>query len=216
MITIAKYSFLFVCLLVFCFITLSCTSQPSHKGKRELVPHPEKYEHDGYSEFANSINFVPDTSIAIISLNNSNNVNSYLGIDVMDNLVEKTLPYSSIISSNSKQRLTFYFHYGGSKNEFSEFKVSYVQMIKRNENKVVHKEFVTESGIKLGISIGELLSLKGEPKEITINGTSTYHYEINDYNNSKFLKHYKMPIYYANFTFENSYLIEFEFGFEYP
>lgn len=31
-----------------------------------------------------------------------------------------------------------------------------------------------------------------------------------------FLNRYNMPIYYAEYNFENAYLKRFEFGFEYP
>ena len=199
-------------------ITTSCTNGTGQEGKRELLPNPEKYVHDGYSEQPDSLKpkFEPDTTIGPISLINSENVDTYLGENVMERLVDKGLPNSSVISSDSKQRLTFYFHPGRVKKEFSEYKVSYVQQKDRNEFVTDNKEFVTESGIKLDMTMGEFRSIKGEPDSITKGETTIFHYKIEDFKNSEFLKKYNMPIYYADYNFSNGYLIEFKFGFEYP
>lgn len=204
-------------LIGFAFIT-SCNNGTGKEGKRELVPNPEKYVHDGYAEKTDSLKpeFKPDTLIGQISLVNSKNVQSFLGENVMDRLVDDGLPNSIVISKDSKQRLTFYFHPGGVKNEFSEFRVNYFDQKGRDEFVTDEKEFVTESGIKLGMTMGELRAIKGEPDSLTNNETITFHYRIDDFQNSEFLRSYNMPIYYANYKFKNGYLIEFRFGFEYP
>lgn len=196
----------------------SCNNSVGQEGKRELVPNPEKYVHDGYTEQPNSIKpeFKPDTLIGKISLVSSKNVQSYLGENVMDRLEDKGLPNSSVNSKDSKQRLTFYFHPGGVKNEFSEFRVNYVDQKGRDEFVTDEKEFVTESGIKLGMTMGEVRAIKGEPDSMTNDETSTFHYRIDDFKNSEFLRIYNMPIYYADYKFKNGYLTEFSFGFEYP
>ena len=197
---------------------LSCNNSTQNKGQREIIPNPEKYVHDGYLELPDSLKpkFKPDTSIGEISINNSDNVNKYLGKDVMENLIFKGLPNSSVTSIDRKQRLTFYFHPGNTAKEFSEFKVSYNESKNRKEVVTDDKEFKTESGIKLGMTSGEIRSIKGEPKKITKNETTIFHYKIDDFKNSEFLKNYNMPIYYADYVFNNGYLIEFRFGFEYP
>ncbi len=204
-------------LLGLAFLT-SCNNGTGQEGKRELLPNPEKYVHDGYMEQPDSLKpeFKPDTLIGQISLVNSKNVQSYLGENVMDRLVNNGLPNSSIISKDSKQRLTFYFHPGGVKNEFSEFKINYVDQKGRGEFVARDKEFVTESGIKLGMTMGEFRTIKGEPDSLTNDETSTFYYRIDDFQNSEFLRSYNMPIYYAEYKFENGYLTEFRFGFEYP
>jgi hypothetical protein len=199
-------------------LLISCNNGTGQEGKRELVPNPEKYVHDGYAEQPDSIKpeFKPDTLIGQISLVNFKNVQSFLGENVMDRLVDNGLPNSSVISKDSKQRLTFYFHPGGVKNEFSEFKVNYVDQKGRDEFVTEEGEFITESGIKLGMTMGEFRAIKGEPDSLTNNETSTFHYRIDDFQNSEFLKSYNMPIYYADYKFKNGYLTEFRFGFEYP
>ncbi len=52
------------------------------------MPNPEKYEHDGYSNLADTIKptFIPDTSIRKISLINSTNIDEYLGLNSMEKL----------------------------------------------------------------------------------------------------------------------------------
>ncbi|QCE42084.1 hypothetical protein [Psychroserpens sp. NJDZ02] len=197
---------------------VSCNNSATNQGQREIIPNPEKNVRDDYLKLPDSLKpkFKPDTLIGEISINNSDNVNKYLGKDVMEKLIFKGLPNSSVTSIDRKQRLTFYFHPGNTAKEFSEFKVNYNENKNRKEQVTNDKEFKTESGIKLGMTSGEVRSIKGEPKIITENGTTMFHYKIDDFQNSEFLKKYNMPIYYANYVFKNGYLIEFSFGFEYP
>ena len=208
-------------LIITCCLTLflsSCNNVTKNQGEREMLPNPEKYVQDGYLELADSLKpkFKPDILIGEISINNSDNVNEYLGKEVMEKLIFQGLPNSSVISADGKQRLTFYHHPGNTVKEFSEFKVNYNETKNRNDKATDDKEFNTESGIKLGMTSGELRSIKGEPKITTENETTVFHYKIDDFQNSEFLKNYNMPIYYADYVFDNGYLIEFRFGFEYP
>ncbi len=188
------------------------------QGHRELVPNPEKYEHDGYSELQDTLkpSFKPDTTVGEIRLINSINIDEYLGENVMDRLVDEPFYNCSVISTDKNQRLTVYFHPGGVRKEFSEFKVDYVDNSSKNAFVTKDNEFITESKIKLGITIGDLKAIKGEPDKISKNETTKFHYRVDDFENSEFLKKYNYPSYYADYEFENGYLIEFRFGFEYP
>jgi hypothetical protein len=199
---------------------ISCKSTTSKNGQRELIPNPEKYEHDKYVQIADSLKpvFHPDTVIGKIRLNSIENISDYLGADIMDRLTDSGLPAAEVLSEDKKQRLKVYFHPGGMKNEFSEFEISYNKKIDRGEPRATDdKEFITESNIKLGITVGDLKSIKGEPDSIiSTNKTIIYHYKIDDFDSSDFLKRYNMPIYFADYEFKNGYLIKFKFGFEYP
>ena len=205
-------------ILIGLVLVTSCTNRTKQGGKRELVPNPEKYVHDGYFEQPDTLKpkFKPDTVIGQISLINSENVDTYLGENVMEKLADEVIPYSNVISRDSKQQLTFYFHPGRVKKEFSEFEVSYLTRKDRNARVIKEKEFITENGIKLGMTMGEFRSIKGEPDTITNGKTTIFHYQIDDFENSEFLKKYNMPIYYADYKFKNGYLNEFRFGFQYP
>ena len=210
-------NYIFTILIGLVLVT-SCTNRTKQGGKRELVPNPEKYVHDGYFEQPDTLKpkFKPDTVIGQISLINSENVDTYLGENVMEKLADEVIPSSNVISRDSKQQLTFYFHPGGVKKEFSAFEVSYLTRKDRNARMIKEKEFITENGIKLGMTMGEFRSIKGEPDTITNGKTTIFHYQIDDFENSEFLKKYNMPIYYADYKFKNGYLNEFRFGFQYP
>jgi hypothetical protein len=205
-------------LFVFCISQFSCRTTPSEQGQREMIPNPEKYEHDGYSQFPDSLKpvFYPDTVIGKISFLNTENVADYLGEDVMDRPDSKGLLTTEVYSKNRKQLLKIYLHPGSYKNEFSEFEIKYNDRIDRDIWIVDDTEFKTESDIKLGITIGDLRSIKGEPDSIIYNSTVTFLYEINLNDTSDFLDRYNMPRYYSDYEFMNGYLIRFKFGFEYP
>lgn len=206
-------------MFIVALLLLNCQTNAKNQGQRELVPHPEKYVHDGYLELHDSIKpqFKPDTMIGPISLIDPTHVEDYLGGNVKSRLIEDDgLPNASVISSDSKQRFRFYFHPGNGENDYSEFEVSYVQQITANDIRIKDQEFTTESGIKLGMTMGALRALKGEPHSITEKETTTFHYKIDDYDTSDFLLKYNMPVYYAHYEFSNGYLIAFKFGFDYP
>lgn len=215
-----------------------------HKGQRILVPTPEKYVQDGYSQQSDSLKsrFRPDTTIGQISLLNAKNAEAYLGKHVMDSLTDDKLPNASVISSDSTQRLTFYFHPGNAAKEFSAFQISYVDQIRSNEKVTKDKVFKTESGIKPGLTMDELRSIKGKPDSVSLSmtismtitkhfsmstkseadtskpdttETTVWHYKIDDFKNAEFLKRYNIPAYYADYKFKNGYLAEFRFGFAY-
>ena len=197
-----------------------CSNGTSQKklGQRELVPNIERYEYDQYSEIQDAwkTKFKPDTTVGEIRLLNSINIDKYLGEDVMYRLVDKPSYNCSVYSLDKKQRLTVYFHPGGMEKEFSEFKVDYVKNPSKNNFVTTDKEFITESKVKLGITTGDLKAIKGEPDSISKNETIKFYYRIDDYENSDFLKKYNYPSYYSEYEFENGYLIEYRFGFEYP
>ena len=82
-----------------------------------------------------------------------------------------------------------------------------------NENKTNRVMIFTESGIKLGISKKDLIKIKGN------NFVETNHvlrYEISDYEKSHFLEKYNLPIYFAEYTFDQDKLSKIYSGFEYP
>lgn len=202
----------------------NCSNQTCQDAsvQRELIPNPEKYEHDGYSNLADTLKpiFLPDTTIGHISLVDTNYINSCLGDNSMDRLTKvgetDDLPHLSILSSDKKQLMTLYFHPGSVVNEFSEFKVSYNNGSNQKSKAWKEKEFETENGIKLGITIGDLKSIKGDPDRVTKKEITCFHYTIADFEDSEFLKRYGYPSYYADYKFKDGYLIEFRFGFEYP
>lgn len=160
-------------------------------------------------------NYLPDVSISKIKLLDTLGVEKYIGSQVIYKL-NNGLPRSiSFSSSNFNQTLEIYHHPGANKNEFSEFRVYY--SYEKNDSILDDIEFITESGICLGITKKSIQEIKGPPKNIILDDKiEIYEYSVNDFSSSLFLKKYNMPEYQSKYFFKDDILIRFHFGFIYP
>ena len=158
-------------------------------------------------------NIVPDISVNDIKLSDTTAV--VLGYsDLKYNVIEgkEELPYVIFTNENKTEILKLYLFYGAKRNEFYQAEISPYDK-KTISNPTKYKNFSTESGIKLGISKKDLIKIKGN------NFVETNHilrYEISDYEKSHFLGKYNLPIYFAEYTFDQDKLSKIYFGFEYP
>ena len=158
-------------------------------------------------------NIVPDISVNDIKLSDTAAV--VLGYsDLKYNIIEdkEVLPYAIFTNENKTEILKLYLFYGTKRNEFYQVEISPYDK-KTVPNPTKYKNFSTESGIKLGISKKDLIKIKGN------NFVETNHvlrYEISDYEKSRFLEKYNLPIYFAEYTFDQDKLSKIYFGFEYP
>ena len=158
-------------------------------------------------------NIVPDISVNDIKLSDTTAV--VLGYsDLKYNVIEgkEELPYVIFTNENKTEILKLYLFYGAKRNEFYQAEISPYDK-KTISNPTKYKNFSTESGIKLSISKKDLIKIKGN------NFVETNHilrYEISDYEKSHFLGKYNMPIYFAEYTFDQDKLSKIYFGFEYP
>jgi len=158
-------------------------------------------------------NIVPDISVNDIKLSDTAAV--VLGYsDLKYNIIEdkEVLPYAIFTNENKTEILKLYLFYGTKRNEFYQVEISPYDK-KTVPNPTKYKNFSTESGIKLGISKKDLIKIKGN------NFVETNHvlrYEISDYEKSHFLEKYNLPIYFAEYTFDQDKLCKIYFGFEYP
>ena len=158
-------------------------------------------------------NIVPDISINDIKLSDTTAV--VLGYsDLKYNIIEdeEELPYVIFTNENKTEILKLYLFYGAKRNEFYQVEISPYNK-KTIPNPTKYANFSTESGIKLGISKKDLIKIKGN------NFTETnrvLRYEISDYEKSHFLEKYNLPIYFAEYTFDQDKLSKIYFGFEYP
>ncbi len=194
----------------------SSEKETDKKIENVTVSHIDTLETKALQIDPSEVDFYPDTCIGMISLYQSNKIEKYLGKDPMSRILDDYFPSLNVLSSDKTQKLTVIFHPGSVVNEFSEFSISY-----NTDNEVEtyitsDNEFITESGIKLGISIDELKGIKGIPASTIEDETVLISYKIVGIENSEFLRRYNMPEYYARYKFENGKLIEFQFGFEYP
>lgn len=159
----------------------------------------------------------PDTSVYGIILNDRKGSIKHLGEKfetIEDNL---DMPHETFCSQDKSQTLTVFFHYGNYRNAFSEFQV---KEFSTNDTATIlsTKSFVTNSGIKLGLTKEKLISILGKCyKNLDTKGkTDTIIYRVYDFSNSVFLQRFNMPSYYAEYEFRDERLIRFRFGFEYP
>ena len=159
----------------------------------------------------------PDTSVYNIILHDKESSMRQVGENFAAIDGNMDMPYENFCSQDKKQTLSLFFHYGGVRNSFSEFQV---RQYSPSDSAVTLKtnSFVTNSGIKLGISKDKVVSILGSCFK-TINNEKTKEtikYRINDFEHSIFLKRFNMPIYYAVYEFRSDKLVRFRFGFENP
>lgn len=157
----------------------------------------------------------PDTSVYGVILQDRKSSIKQLGekfepIEGNDNMANMTF-----CSQDKSQIFRVYFHYGGYRNVYSEFQVK-ENSINESATILQTDEFVTNSGIKLGLTKGEIISILGKCfKTIKTNGnTEIIKYHIDDLPHSKFLQRYNYPSYYAEYEFRSDKLIRYRFGFE--
>ena len=123
-------------------------------------------------------------------------------------------------NKDSTEILTLVVYPGSYKNCFYVFNVSKANL--QHEKGIIYsltdRFFVTESGIKIGMTKSELIANKvSSDSQSIVNGVEILGFKINYNNNSaEIFKRYSMPEYYADYTFKQNRLVVFEFGFTYP
>jgi hypothetical protein len=153
-----------------------------------------------------------------IKLRNSFSIEKNLG-DVMSKLnSDKDLPDVYFKNKSGTEYLRLVFFSGDTKNIISLFEVSKIGLISKPPKiyQSVFPYFFTESGIKLEMTMSDVVGKKGNKFKKTSKGELiVLKYRINYETNPKFLTAYNMPLYIAEYTFKNGVLVKFIFGFEY-
>jgi hypothetical protein len=120
-----------------------------------------------------------------------------------------------IFSNASKNEcLITYMVYGGVKYGFGCFEIG---ILKETKNKVLetkYSHFETESGVKLGLSLKDLIKIKG--KDYIKKGNQIF-YTLGDSTstdtNDPFLKKHNQYFYYLECTFEKDKIVKIIYGF---
>jgi hypothetical protein len=166
----------------------------------------------------------PDTTInkKLFLENYLSSEKFYTKIDIVD-LVEKIRSSPVVVFSNTSkdEYLLTYQYEGNSKNSFSSFEIGYMKNLESVNAKKIYQSnessFKTESGLKLGLSLAEIVKIKGKGFKRKDTGDETIlSYRIEDYNRSIFLKRYNMPGYFIELVLKKDKVIKILFGFEYP
>ncbi|MBW7871335.1 MAG: hypothetical protein H3C39_09760 [Flavobacteriia bacterium] len=158
--------------------------------------------------------FNPDIMINELQLGNPESIIKNIG-DLKDKIKEEeSLPYVKVSNKDNSQILELILFPGSGYNDVYQFKVSYNTDKERVPSKLNDLEFITESNIKLGITKAILISIKGKG---FIEDGNIIKYEITESDNPIFLQKYNLPVYYAEYIFDdNNLLTRFDFGFIYP
>lgn len=139
--------------------------------------------------------------------------------DLVENL--RSSPVMIFSNAGNNQYLLAYQYEGNTRNTFSSFEIGYVKYLEPNvHRKMSHldeKSFETESGLSLGLSVEDVIKVKGNSfkKDATSNGMRLT-YRIEDASASPFLKRYNMPGYFIEVVFKENKAVKILFGFDYP
>ncbi len=202
-----------------------CDQSPDKKtdnsDRFELLPEPDKdlreeYEKQKELKQLNCSFSDPDTSVAGIKLNNVESTLKILGKKTKLGGDSTHVFYSS----DKKQKLGLTVHPGSYYSEVSIFTIYPSDNSKSDHRQIDSKEFETGKGIKLGMNKKEIIEKLGTcyaVKDSTAKNIELmYRLELPNDSKTKLLKSNNMPIYYANYRFNNDTLNYIEFGFEYP
>ncbi len=175
----------------------------------------QNQDHSGVVDY-----FLPDTTI------NNFVLCSKTGLfrethDFLDSLNGGNGPdWYFILVSNQNQICKLLFYPGSYNDEFSYFKVykessSSIDGLKFKQ--IESDQFITESGIKLGLSKEELFKIKGKnySKELSQINEIVYSFDF-DSELHDFLVQKNQAGYIAKYKFMDNKLVEFGFGYIYP
>ncbi len=144
-----------------------------------------------------------DSSVNKIYLRNADTVEKILKTD--SNLVDPDDLKTEIISCDNKKLLTMVFNPGDVINQFSQFIVEYNFRNIKTNLKVEENDFISEKGVRLGLTPDEVTDLLG----------TAYSTDIK---NDTLILRYRQEkgLYFGNYYFKKEKLIKFWFGEEYP
>lgn len=204
-----KSSVLFLFLI---FLLSFCTNQPKT---------PEKKEAEAESTTTASELFMPDTIINGKFSLRTPGLLEELKLILFVKLIEKIRQSPVAIISNEDQSEYLLLHQfeGDTEDTYSILEISKEEPALKNAIQYHSGEqnFQSESGIKLGLSMADIVKIKGSGYTLEVEGKDTLmRYAITDYDNSVFLKAYNMPSYFLAIKIKNAKAEHVSFGFDYP
>ncbi len=137
-------------------------------------------------------------------------------------IVEDESGLSQAVFTNAAETevLKLYMHPGDKSGAFREAEVLATGDLDADVDATVldTPQFRTGRGIKLGMTRKDVLERFGACAATgsTEGGADVIRYEITDIATSDLLKAQNMPLYYAEYAFEEDKLVRFVFGFSYP
>ncbi len=162
------------------------------------------------------VTFLPDSTVNnILILNNaesSKRFYSEISSEKVINFLRES-PVLGFTNKDANEYLLLYQYEGGVKDAFSCFEIGNIESIKEELTITSHRKFETESGLMLGMSMNDLIRIKGKSYKKNENKII---YRITDYSNSNFLKNYNVPAYFLECTLKDNKIVKIKYGFDYP
>jgi hypothetical protein len=162
----------------------------------------------------------PDIAVYGVELSDSLSAVLQLGSSYELVETEDGLPYAVFTNTTETEVLKLYRHYGDTTPKFREAEVLATGDLDSDEEATVldTPHFRTGRGVRLGMSRKEVDDRFGSCARTVVGAgpREIYRYEITDIATSDLLKAHNMPLYYAEYTFEQDKLVRFAFGFSYP
>jgi len=162
----------------------------------------------------------PDFKINQLELREENSLTNFYSqnIKLLDHL--RYSPVTIFTDKEKKEYLIAYQYEGDVKNSFSCFEVGHLKddpkLEKENVVKTKYDNFMTESGLKLGITLEEITNLKGSDFKVEKKpNEEIIRYTIDNPDDPK-IKQYEMPPYFMEFYLKDNKVYKIIFGFEYP
>ncbi len=161
----------------------------------------------------------PDFKINLLELRNENTLAKFYSSNIK---LQDRLRYSPVVVFENKDKTKYLitYHYDGDvKYAFSCFEIGYLKDDHKLKNGIVttnYENFTTESGVKLGMSLQEIINLKGNDYKVEKKSNEEIiRYTIDNPDNPK-IKQYEMPPYFMEFYLKDNKVYKIIFGFEYP
>lgn len=198
-------------LIVICCVIVACAKTQS----KEINLNNQKKEFS-VDENLKKVNFSPDSTVnkSLVLHNDESSKRFYsdiLSLKLIEDLRES--PVIGFKTKNGKEYLLVYQYEGGIKNAFSCFEIGFVGNDEKDFIFTNYNQFKTESGVKLGMSMEDLIKIKGKDYKKEENKII---YQITDLSKSQFLQNYQMPSYFLECTFKNNKMVKIKYGFDYP
>jgi hypothetical protein len=209
-------------LLIIIFSLLSCKQKiESTNINQSTIDTPTIKTIDSLRDTATGIqNSFPKFNYPDSSINSKifleNDISDLIPMETK--LVERIRESAVYILCNKSQKeyLLLYQYEGDTKNAFACFEIGYLKdektLYSHNYQPLNEEYFLTESGLKLGLSIDSLIKIKGKDFHLLQDSIIRYSLDINN----EFVKRYNSPGYFIEAKIKNKKIARLKLGFDYP
>ncbi len=159
--------------------------------------------------------FVLDSSVnSKLILDDYRSLGKFYSANSELKLIESLMecPIVAFCNTSKSEYLFAYQYEGNTQYAFSCFEIGYYDEIINDYTQTNYKDFGTESGLRLGLTLEEVESIKG--KGYTKEGDKIT-YTISD-PNTVFLRNHNMPEYFLECVLQQNKVVRIKFGFTYP